>query len=133
MLGASTSVVNGERFLTPTRPQYYPTGYGPQTTGVPQVSPSMPPFLGGSPTNNSMVEGVNGFGTAGNNSYVAAQAAEHPHSLRLSPVWWAVGLLLLSIYLLRHVHWRDTMEAGGEGGVHLGPISVGGGAEVESE
>lgn len=122
MLGADTAVVNGQRFITPTRPQWYPTGYGPQTTGVPQVSPSMPPFLGGSPANNSLVEGVGGYGTAGNNSFMAAQAGQNPWSPRLSPVWWAIGGLLVSIFLLRHVHWRDTILEGAEASGRLGPV-----------
>ena len=40
MLGSETVLINGQRFVMPTRSQYAPTQYGPQTTGVPQVSPT---------------------------------------------------------------------------------------------
>lgn len=119
-LDPTTTVVNGQRFTAPTRNQYMPTGYGPSTTGVPQVSPSMPPFLGGSPTNNSMMEQVGGYGTAGNNALMAATAAANPWSPRLSPVLPAIIGLLLAIVLLKKIHWRETIEGGGQ----LGPVSA---------
>lgn len=129
-LGADTTVVNGQRFIAPTRDQWFPMGYGPQTTGVPQVSPSMPPFLGGSPTNNSMIEGVGGYGTAGNNAVSTQIANAHPWNLKASPVIWAIVGLLLSIFLLRHVHWRDTMLEGAEEGARLGPVRENASEEV---
>ena len=45
-LGSQTQVVDGQRNIFPTSAQFYPTQYGPQTTGVPQVSPTMPPYIG---------------------------------------------------------------------------------------
>lgn len=130
-LGADTAVVNGQRFATPSWAAYRPAGYGPQTTGVPQVSPSMPPFLGGSPVNNSIVEGVGGYGTAGNNSFAAQMAAANPFNPRVSPVLWAVGGLLVSLFLLRHVHWRDTIVEGAEERAEAGPFSERAGEEVK--
>jgi hypothetical protein len=122
-LNSETVVVNGQRFTTPTWAAYSPSGYGPSTTGVPQVSPSMPPFLGGSPTNNAMVESVGGYGTAGNNALATSVAASNPWNLRVSPVLWAVFGLLLAIFLLRHVHWRDTILEGAEEHAVFGPAS----------
>lgn len=129
-LGADTVVVNGQRFTTPTWDSYAPTGYGPSTTGVPQVSPSMPPYLGGSPTNNSMLEQVGGYGTAGNNALAASVAQANPWSPRHSPVIFAVVGLLLAIFLLRHVHWRDTILEGAREEGELGPLREGAHEEV---
>lgn len=129
-LGADTVVINGQRFTTPTWDSYAPTGYGPSTTGVPQVSPSMPPYLGGSPTNNSMLEQVGGYGTAGNNALMASVAAANPWSPRHSPVLFAVIGLLLALFLLRHVHWRDTILEGAREEGELGPLHEGAHEEV---
>lgn len=121
-LGSSTQVVDGQRFTFPSAFAYAPTQYGPQTTGVPQVSPTMPPFIGtanGGGTSAAGMEGVGGYGTAGNNAQVTAVAAANPHNLKVSPVWWAVGALVVGLTLLNVVHWR-TLEGVDESG-HLGP------------
>jgi hypothetical protein len=114
MLGSETVLINGQRFVMPTRSQYAPTQYGPQTTGVPQVSPTIPPYLGGAPVSGSYNEGVGGYGTAGNNAQVTAIARAHPYSLKVSPTWWAVAFGLVGLVLLKGIHWRDTTLAGFE-------------------
>lgn len=129
-LGADTVVVNGQRFATPTWDSYAPVGYGPSTTGVPQVSPSMPPYLGGSPTNNSMLEQVGGYGTAGNNALTATIANQNPWSFRHSPVLFALIGLFLALFLLRHVHWRDTILEGAREEGELGGLREGAHEEV---
>ncbi len=128
-LDHTTTVVNGNRFAVPAMSQWFPTGYGPQTTGVPQVSPTMPPFLGGSPVNNSMISEVGGYGTADNNALMTQVAANNPWSLRHSPVIWAVLGLLVSLWLLRAIHWRETIEEGKASG-RLGPLSAEAGEKV---
>jgi hypothetical protein len=125
-LGADTGVVNGQRFSFPTWDSYDPTGYGPQTTGVPQVSPTMPPFIGASNTGSGAgvgagMEGVGGYGTAANNTLVTAVAGSNPHNLKVSPVWWAVIALVVGLVLLKGVHWRETTLEGFEERGHAGP------------
>lgn len=124
-LGSDTSVVNGQRFAFPTHDAYAPASYGPQTTGVPQVSPTMPPYLGGAGgvTASGAAEGVNGYGTAGNNQQVTAIAAANPYSLKVSPVWWAVGGLVGGLLLLNGIHWRRTTLEGASEHGHLGAVS----------
>lgn len=117
-LGSQSAVVDGQRFALPTSAQWNPMRYGPQTTGVPQVSPTMPPFLGasnGQGASMGVSENVGGYGTAGNNALVTAIASEHPHNWRVSPVWWAVSALIIGTLLLRGVHWRKTVLEGEEG------------------
>ena len=114
-LDATTTVVNGNRFAVPDHNQWFPVGYGPSTTGVPQVSPTMPPFLGGSPTNNSMIEQVGGYGTAGNNAMATSVANSNPWNPKLSPVLPAIVGLLVALVLLRHIHWRETMSESTKG------------------
>lgn len=123
-LGPNTAVVDGQRNLFPSISAYVPLVYGQQTTGVPQVSPTMPPFLGagnGSGSSLGVNENVNGFGTSGNNALVAQIAGENPHSLKVSPVWWAIGALVVGLTLLRAVHWRKVVAAGES--AHVGAAS----------
>jgi hypothetical protein len=117
-LGSQTSVVNGQRVDTPTSWQFNPSSYGVQTTGVPQVSPTMPPYMGGGGGVAAMggAEGVGGYGTAGNNQQTTAIAAAHPWNAKVSPVVWAVGALIGGLVLLDAIHWRKTILEGSESG-----------------
>jgi hypothetical protein len=112
-LGAQTVVVNGQRFQVPTTAAYNPQGYGPQTTGAPSTVPQAPPAIGAAGGTISSV------GLSQN----AAQAAAQPHSLKWSPVWWAVIFLVLSLILLKGVHWRETMLVGAEERAEAGPFT----------
>lgn len=123
-LGSDTGVVNGQRFTFPTTASYQPIAYGPQTTGVPNVSPTIPPFFGGTPSTNALgVETVGGYGTAGNNAVATSVAAANPFNLKASAVLWAVGGLLLSIVLLKGIHWRETTLGSFEESGRAGSIS----------
>lgn len=123
-LGPDTFAVNYSRFAGPTDAAYRPPSFGQQTTGVPQVSPSMPPFLGGqaSSSGGAITEGVGGYGTAGNNNLVTTLANQHPHNMRVSPVWWAVGGLVLGLAVLQGTAWRRTIDERASGGVAVGPV-----------
>lgn len=123
-LGADTNVVNGQRFTFPSTAAYSPMAYGPQTSGVPNVSPTMPPFIGGGqgPTSGLGFEGVGGYGTAGNNQFTTAVAASKPFDMRLSPVLWVVIFLLGSLILLKAIHWRETTLGGFAEKANLGSI-----------
>lgn len=122
MLGSQTQVINGQRFDTPTLFQFAPSSYGQQTTGVPNVSPQVPPFIGGGGSAGSGgLESVGGYGTAGNNAQVTAIAAAHPFNPKVSPVWWAVVLLVGSLILLKGIHWRETTLEGFREEGHAGP------------
>jgi len=123
-LGPNTLAENGSRFTVPTWSSYAPTGYGQQTVGVPQVSPTMPPFMGAatSSTPGGSISGVGGYGTADNNTLTTAVANANPYSLSVSPVWWAVLLLVVGLLLLKGVHWRDTILSGTER-ANAGPLT----------
>lgn len=122
-LGPGSQNVNGQLIDFPQGSAYVPPGFGPQSIGVPQVSPSYPPYMGwgvGSPMGSQGVGAVGGYGTADNNGTVAAIANAHPWNLRVSPVLWVVILLPLSLLLLRAIHWRETLIEGHEGASLLG-------------
>lgn len=125
-LGSNTQVIDGQRNIFPSAYQYAPTQYGPQTTGVPQVSPTMPPYIGaangGGSTLGAGMEGVGGYGTAGNNATATALANANPHNLKVSPVWWAVGALVLGLLALRGTAWRRTTLEGIDEQGRVGPI-----------
>lgn len=117
-LGPSSGIVNGQLLDFPTTAAYNPQGYGPQTIAVPQISPSLPPYMAGaSPMGVSGNGGsVGGYGTAENNTLATTIAANNPWNARVSPVIWAVGGLVLSLVLLKAIHWRETIVEGNEGG-----------------
>lgn len=112
-LGPGTQVIDGQRFALPQGSAFFPTAFGPQTTGVPQVSPTMPPFLGGSSSGGGL-SAVGGYGTADNNSMVTSIAAMHPFNWKVSPVLWAVIGLVVSLLLIQKIHWRKTILEGEE-------------------
>lgn len=127
-LGPTTQVVDGQRNTFPVGYQWYPTGYGPQTTGVPNVSPTMPPFIGASNTAGGVgaaagMEGVGGYGTAANNTTVAGIAGANAHHWAVSPVWWAIGALIAGLLLLKWINWRETTLEGLEEHGHVGPLT----------
>lgn len=134
-LGSQTQVVDGQRNTFPTAFQYSPTGYGPQTTGVPNVSPTMPPFIGAANTGSGQgsafgLEGVGGYGTAANNSTVTSIANANPHNLKVSPTWWAVIFLVVGLFLLKAIHWRETTLEGLSETGHAGPARENAGESV---
>ena len=112
MFGPDTAVIDGQRFALPPRSIYNPQGYGPQTTGVPNASPTLPPAMAALDSASGGVGGVyetvGGYGTATSNTALTAQAAAAPMSLKHSPVLWAVGLLLVSVLLLGKIHWAPV-------------------------
>jgi hypothetical protein len=122
-LGADTGVVNGQRFTFPTAAGYNPISWGPQTSGVPQVSPSMPPFIGGTGSvgGNAVAEGVGGYGTAANNTTVTGVANANPWNAKVSPVWWAIVFMVVGLLLLKGTSWRETTLEGFEERAHVGP------------
>lgn len=120
ILGSNTAVVDGQRVTLPPLAAYAPQSYGPQTTGVPVVSPTIPPYMGagsfggvGGSAGGVGYQSVNGYGTADNNSAMTADAAAHPFSPKSSPVVWAVGALVVGLLALQAINWHETVEAGG--------------------
>jgi len=117
MLGEGTAVVNGSmRQIVPSA-AYVPSSFGVQTTGVPNVTPIIPPYASatGGPTGSpaSGYASVNGYGTAENNGMQTSIAASHPHSWKASPTWWAIGALVIGLSLLGAVSWHETVESEG--------------------
>jgi hypothetical protein len=112
-VGSDTGVVNGTRFTFPTWASYAPSGYGQQSLGVPNVSPTVPAGLNqGGGTAGGAISGVGGYGTADNNTLTTSIAGQNPHNWKVSPVWWAVMALIVGLVLLKGVHFRDTIDSG---------------------
>lgn len=123
--GQGTFLVDGQRTTLPPAAAYAPMNFGVQTSGVPTVSPTVPPVMGigtvgGVQSGSGMAyNSVGEYGTADNNSAATAEAAAHPFSLRSSPVLWAVGLLVTGLVLLQVINWHETIdESGSVGGAH---------------
>lgn len=134
-LGSQTLVVDGQRNLFPSSYAFAPTQYGPQTTGVPNVSPTNPPFIGannggGSTQYGSGMAGVGGYGTSDNNLMVTQTANQNPHNWKVSPVWWAVAFGIIGIVALNGIHWRKTTLEGVQEHAHVGAVSEAGSEEA---
>lgn len=114
-LGQGTFVVDGQRVTLPPAVAFTPPSYGQQTTGVPNVTPSIPPYMAsaGTPGAGAGFAGVDGYGTAENNSMVTQIAGNNPHNWRVSPVWWAVGCLVGGVLLLHAVSFREAVDEEG--------------------
>jgi hypothetical protein len=121
-IGADSAVVNGQLVTLPSSYAYNPQGWGPQTRGVPQVTPSYPPYVGGALQSAPGSESVGGYGTAGNNALATAIAGSAPWSFKMSPVIFATVGLVVSLVLLKAIHWRETMLEGDES-ARIGPVS----------
>lgn len=126
-LATGTAVVNGQRITAPTGDAYNPVGFGQLVQMQPVQNINVPPMVGGGTGGmGGAVTGqdvVGGYGTSSLNSAAVLDANQNPWSLRASPVLWALGGLVLSLVLLKAVHWRKTTL----GGIHA---SESAGAEV---
>lgn len=125
VLGANTAVVDGQRVTLPPPAAWAPVTFGVQTSGVPVVSPTVPPVIGGTSAGVANSSGghaynsVGEYGTADNNAVQAQQAAAHPFSPRASAVPWALVFLVGGLALLQFVNWHETLdESGSVGKVH---------------
>lgn len=117
VLGNQTAVVDGQRVTLPPAAAYAPMNFGVQTSGVPVVSPTIPPIMGigtiggvASGSGGLGLQTVGEYGTADNNAAATAEAQAHPFSLTRSPVLWAIGLLLLGLVLLQVINWHETVD-----------------------
>ena len=125
-VGPNTLVVDGQRFGVPTGAAYNPVGYGQLVQLQPVRNLNQPPMVGVSQGGAGSALGtdvVGGYGTAGNNAQVTAAANANPHSLTVSPVWWAVVFLVVGLVLLKGINWRETTlehftESGSAGPAH---------------
>lgn len=113
-LGQGTAVVDGQRVTLAPSAAFTPASYGPQTTGVPNVTPSIPPYLAsngvGAAGAGAGHANVDGYGTAENNTMVTQIAGDHPFSLKVSPVVWALGALVGGVLLLHFVSFREAVD-----------------------
>lgn len=112
-LGADSVVVNGQLVALPQTYQFNPPSFGPQTTGVPNISPAYPPFMAGAAamTNTPGTEAVGGYGTANNNGVMTSAAHNAPWNPRVSPLPWALAALLIGLGGLHFFHWREVIDA----------------------
>jgi hypothetical protein len=93
--------VNGQLVPELTNTQIFPSAaYVPYMQGRGAATPTLPPpvswFSGGG---NPYTTGLDATG-------VASEAAADPFNPAKSPVWWALGFLIVGMLGLRFVHWR---------------------------
>jgi hypothetical protein len=96
-----SQAINGQLVPELTNTQIFPSqAYVPYMQGRGAATPTLPPpvswFSGGS---NPYTSGLEVGSTS-------SQAAAEPFNPVVSPVWWALGFLIVGILGLRFVHWR---------------------------
>ena len=118
----SSDVINGQLVAIVRREAYAPTAWGPtpgQASGFAPV-PTVPPavsvasfgVLGSQgPGYTANLGGTSqatnaGPGMGGGNAAAATAAGLFPWNWKLSPVPWAIVLLLGALILMRVVHWK---------------------------
>lgn len=96
-----SQAVNGQLVPELTATQMFPSqAYVPYAQGRGAATPTLPPpvsFFSG---------GHNPHTTGLETSSDASHAAAEPLNPVVSPVWWALGFLIVGILGLRYVHWR---------------------------
>lgn len=115
MLGYQSAVVNGQLINVAPKQGFDPLTFGQAYTGpamwprqgvytVPPIMPSAeqadrmtPATYGGSAV--SGVGGATAFPSATDNN-------GSPFSLTKSPLWWALGFLIIGILMLQHIHYK---------------------------
>jgi hypothetical protein len=90
--GPDTDVIAGQQVPTRSRDPYFPLGYAAVAQRVPNITPTVPPMIGG----------AGGVSMSDN----TAAAMTNPWSLFHSPLPWAIGMLVVGLLGLRFIHWR---------------------------
>jgi len=105
MLGYETSVVNGQMVNIAPGAGYDPIIFGQAYTG-PSYWPrqgvyNVPPVLPSGALQSSMAPASYGYtGTP------LPSAGSNPFSPTKSPLWMALGFLIVGILMLQHIHYR---------------------------
>ena len=110
MLGYESAVINGQLVNVAPRPAYDPMIFGAVFTG-PNMWPrqgvyNVPPVLPSPELQAAMSPGA--YGATGTYPYpmpTATSETGNPFHLTKSPLWWALGLLAFSLFMLHKVHW----------------------------
>lgn len=109
MIGYGSAAVNDQ--LVPVVPDqaYHPLVFGRIAEDMwPAVGTYQQPPVMSQQTNFGSVPPWNGYvGAAGTGTYPTNNDTEgSPFSLKMSPLWWALGFLGLSLFLLHVVFFR---------------------------
>lgn len=93
--------VNGQLVPELTATQMFPSqAYVPYMQGRGAATPTLPP-----PT-SWFSGGQNPYTTGLDANSTASEAGAEPFNPVKSPLWWALGFLVIGVLGLRHVHWR---------------------------
>ena len=123
--GPSSNVINGQLIPLARGSQYAPQGFGPQTTTVPQMPPTVPPPISGGSTGTMA-------SAAGNGSQTGLHAmliGNNPWNPKVSPLPWALAGLVIALLMLHFVHYRSSIIGVSEKG-NAGPIKEAVGASA---
>lgn len=108
MLGYSTEVVNGQMVNVAPGAGYDPLIFGQAYTG-PAMWPrqgvyNVPPVLPSGQLQGSMAP--SSYGYTGMPVPTATSEKGNPFHPTKSPLWFALGFLIVGILMLQHIHYR---------------------------
>lgn len=119
-IGYGSVAVNDQLVPLPVQSAYNPWSFGPVYTG-PAYWPrqgvyNVPPII--SPGGVAVASGVTRGGSAGGSMTTAdglpsptmptqVDASGNPFSLTKSPVLWALGFLVVGLWMLHYIHYAD--------------------------
>lgn len=107
MLGYESEVVNGQLINVAPLQAFNPLTFGQAYTG-PGMWPrqgvyNVPPVLPSAALQGSMAPSSYGA------SYpmpTSASESGNPFSVKKSPLWWALGFLIVGVLMLQHIHYK---------------------------
>lgn len=108
-LGYGTTVVNGQMVPIPVKSAFDPLVFGQAYTG-PAYWPrqgvyNVPPVLPSGSLQAAMAPAS--YGASGYTGFEVPTAGNgNPYSPTKSPLWWALGFLIVGILMLQHIHYK---------------------------
>ena len=106
--GNGTAVVNGQLVNVAIRQGFDPLTFGQAYTG-PAMWPrqgvyTLPPVLPTTGLQSSMTPSA--YGSTSTPMPTALGPNGSPYHPTKSPLWWALGFLIIGILGLQHIHWK---------------------------
>lgn len=110
--GYGTAQVNSQLVPIPVKAAFDPIMFGGAYTGpswprngIWNVPPVVPSGFGGAAPSSQAAGYAPSTPSGGNPHPTATDANGNPYSLTKSPVLWALGFLILALFMLHKVHW----------------------------
>lgn len=108
MIGYGSEAVNDQLIPLPPQTAFHPLVFGQISESYwPMVgSYQQPPVMSPQFTNFGNTPPWSGYTSGAGSAPATSSAASNPFHLTKSPLWWALGFLALSLFVLHKVFWK---------------------------